>query len=151
MSGWTDTVRPSTSYTNLLKVQGIADYGYSDTNLADDEEDHLVPLELGGSPKDPGNLWPEPYSGTQTAHTKDGTDTKLKNAVCAGTAPHAGGDDRPGRLTVGLNASTSSFPDTIAARVRGVTHRSLERRTAGPRCPLWILIGASGGRRVSLR
>ncbi|MEU4673907.1 hypothetical protein AB0F91_39630 [Amycolatopsis sp. NPDC023774] len=85
VSGWTDTVRPPTSYTNPLKVQGIADYGYSDTNLADYEEDHLVPLELGGSPRDPGNLWPEPYSGTQTAHTKDGTETKLKNAVCAGT------------------------------------------------------------------
>ncbi|MEW2508314.1 hypothetical protein AB0878_48415 [Amycolatopsis sp. NPDC047767] len=85
VSGWTATVRPSTSYTNALKVQGIADYGYSDTNLADYEEDHMIPLELGGSPKDPGNLWPEPYSGTQTAHTKDGTETKLKNAVCAGT------------------------------------------------------------------
>ncbi|WP_432850580.1 hypothetical protein ACQPXB_21600 [Amycolatopsis sp. CA-161197] len=85
VSGWTATVRPSTSYTNALKVQGIADYGYSDTNLADYEEDHMIPLELGGSPKDPGNLWPEPYAGTQTAHTKDGTETKLKNAVCAGT------------------------------------------------------------------
>ncbi|MET7996702.1 hypothetical protein ABZU76_38045 [Amycolatopsis sp. NPDC005232] len=85
VSGWTATVRPPTSYTNPLKVQGIADYGYSDTNLADYEEDHMVPLELGGAPRDPKNLWPEPCSGTQTAHTKDGTETKLKNAVCAGT------------------------------------------------------------------
>ncbi|MFF4598142.1 hypothetical protein [Amycolatopsis sp. NPDC001319] len=85
VSGWTATVRPPTSYTNPLKVQGIADYGYSDTSLADYEEDHMVPLELGGAPRDPKNLWPEPYSGSQTAHTKDGTETKLKNAVCAGT------------------------------------------------------------------
>lgn len=85
VSGWTDTVRPPTSYTNPLKEQGIIDYGYSDTNMADYEEDHLVPLELGGSPRDPGNLWPEPHYGTQTAYTKDGTETKLKNAVCAGT------------------------------------------------------------------
>jgi hypothetical protein len=84
VSGWTATVRPSTSYTNPLKVQGIVDYGYSDTSLADYEEDHLVPLELGGSPRDPGNLWPEPYSGSKTATTKDGVETKLKNAVCAG-------------------------------------------------------------------
>jgi hypothetical protein len=85
VSGWTATVRPPTSYTNPLKAQGNIDYGYSDTNMADYEEDHLVPLELGGAPRDPGNLWPEPYSGSQTAHSKDGVETKLKNAVCAGT------------------------------------------------------------------
>ncbi|MGW5284471.1 hypothetical protein ACWERI_34310 [Streptomyces collinus] len=85
VSGWTATVRPPTSYTNPLKAQGITDYGYTDTNMADYEEDHLVPLELGGAPRDPQNLWPEPYSGSQTAHSKDGVETKLKNAVCAGT------------------------------------------------------------------
>ncbi|MFD8726076.1 hypothetical protein ACFV2H_51290 [Streptomyces sp. NPDC059629] len=85
VSGWTATVRPPTSYTNPLKAQGIIDYGYSDTNMADYEEDHLVPLELGGSPRSTSNLWPEPYSGTKTATTKDGVETKLKNAVCAGT------------------------------------------------------------------
>jgi hypothetical protein len=84
VSGWTDTVRPPTSYTNPLKAQGIIDYGYSDTNMADYEEDHLVPLELGGAPRDPGNLWPEPRYGTKTAYTKDGVETKLKNAVCSG-------------------------------------------------------------------
>lgn len=85
VSGWTATVRPPTSYTNPLKVQGIADYGYSDTSTADYEEDHLVPLEPGGAPRDPANLWPEPRYGSPTAYTKDGTETKLKNAVCAGT------------------------------------------------------------------
>ena len=85
VSGWTATVRPPTSYTNPLKVQGIADYGYSDTNVSDYEEDHLVPLELGGAPRATGNLWPEPRYGTKTATTKDGVETKLKNAVCAGT------------------------------------------------------------------
>ncbi|AZP22814.1 hypothetical protein EJC51_46340 [Streptomyces aquilus] len=85
VSGWTATVRPPTSYTNPLKAQGIIDYGYADTSLADYEEDHLVPLELGGAPRATGNLWPEPYSGSQTAHSKDGVETKLKNAVCAGT------------------------------------------------------------------
>jgi hypothetical protein len=85
VSGWTDTVRPPTSYTNPLKQQGIIDYGYSDTSMSDYEEDHLVPLELGGSPRDPGNLWPEPHYGSPTAYTKDGVETKLKNAVCKGT------------------------------------------------------------------
>ena len=53
--------------------------------MSDYEEDHLVPLELGGNPTAPGNLWPEPHYGSPTASTKDGVETKLKNAVCAGT------------------------------------------------------------------
>jgi hypothetical protein len=84
VSGWTATVRPPTSYTNPLKVQGIADYGYTNISTSAYEEDHFIPLELGGSPRDPGNLWPEPYAGTKTATTKDGVETKLKNAVCSG-------------------------------------------------------------------
>lgn len=86
VSGWTSTVRPPTSYTNPLKVQQIAEYGYSDTNTADYEEDHLIPLELGGAPRDTHNLWPEPRNGSAgtTASSKDGVETRLKNDVCAG-------------------------------------------------------------------
>ncbi|MFF3981283.1 hypothetical protein ACWGNF_08815 [Streptomyces sp. NPDC055808] len=84
--GWTSTVRPPTSYTNPLKVQQITAYGYSDTSTADYEEDHLVPLELGGAPRAPKNLWPEPrYStGGKTAGNKDTVENKLKTAVCNG-------------------------------------------------------------------
>src|SRR6266567_5179912 len=57
VSGWTATVRPPTSYTNALKVTQIAQYGYSDTSTADYEEDHLIPLELGGNPTSALNLW----------------------------------------------------------------------------------------------
>ncbi|GAB7186520.1 hypothetical protein ATKI12_6351 [Kitasatospora sp. Ki12] len=84
VSGWTATVRPPTSYTNPLKVRQIAQYGYADTSTADYEEDHLVPLELGGAPRDPANLWPEPRYGSQPAQSKDSVETKLKNAVCGG-------------------------------------------------------------------
>lgn len=87
VSGWTATVRPPTSYTNPLKVTQIAQYGYTDTSTADYEEDHMVPLELGGAPRDVHNLWPEPRYGAKTATTKDGVETKLKNAVCNGTVP----------------------------------------------------------------
>ncbi|WP_329060955.1 hypothetical protein [Amycolatopsis sp. NBC_01480] len=86
VSGWTSTIRPPTSYTNPLKVQGIADYGYSDTSLADYEEDHFLPLELGGSPRDPKNLWPEPHSGSKNSYSKDSVENAVKKAVCAGQA-----------------------------------------------------------------
>ncbi|AHH98007.1 hypothetical protein KALB_4645 [Kutzneria albida DSM 43870] len=86
VSGWTATVRPPTSYTNALKKQGIADYGYSDTNMSDYEEDHFLPLELGGAPRDPRNLWPEPHSGDKNSYSKDSVENAVKKAVCAGQA-----------------------------------------------------------------
>uniref|UniRef100_A0AAU2UZY1 Uncharacterized protein n=1 Tax=Streptomyces sp. NBC_00003 TaxID=2903608 RepID=A0AAU2UZY1_9ACTN len=53
VSGYSSSIRPSTSYTNALKVQQIGEYGYEDTDTADYEEDHLIPLSLGGNPKSP--------------------------------------------------------------------------------------------------
>jgi hypothetical protein len=84
--GWTSTIRPPTSYTNPLKVRQIAEYGYRDTNVADYEEDHYIPLELGGSPRDAKNLWPEARTGASgsTAGDKDTVENKLKRLVCAG-------------------------------------------------------------------
>ena len=88
VSGWTSTIRPPSSYTSALKVQQIAEYGYSDTYAGDYEEDHFVPLELGGAPRDPNNLWPQPRyddgSGYQ-ASNKDTVENRLKTAVCNGT------------------------------------------------------------------
>ncbi len=80
VSGYTATVRPPTSYTNALKVQQIREYGYSDTNVGDYEEDHFIPLELGGNPTDPGNLWPELGP---TPNPKDTVEGKLKRLVCS--------------------------------------------------------------------
>ncbi|MQY39519.1 hypothetical protein SRB17_75460 [Streptomyces sp. RB17] len=84
VSGWTGTVRPPSSYTTALKKQQIAEYGYSDTSLSDYEEDHFVPLELGGAPRSEENLWPEPHYGDETSSDKDTVENKLKKAVCAG-------------------------------------------------------------------
>jgi hypothetical protein len=87
VSGWTATVRPSSSYTTALKKKQIVEYGYSDTSTADYEEDHLIPLELGGNPTSPENLWPEPRYDTgsgEVASNKDTVENKLKTAVCDG-------------------------------------------------------------------
>lgn len=88
VSGWTSTIRPSASYTNRLKAQQIAAYGYADTNMSDYEEDHFIPLELGGAPRDPNNLWPEPRYDTGSGYVaadKDTVENKLKTAVCNGS------------------------------------------------------------------
>lgn len=79
--GYTKTVRPNVSYTNNLKKQQIVEYGYSDTNLHDYEEDHLISLELGGSPSDPKNLWPEPGA---SPNPKDKIENLCNEKVCNG-------------------------------------------------------------------
>ena len=87
VTGWTATVRPDTSYTDALKREQLASgYAYQgDTNVADYEEDHLIPLELGGSPTSALNLWPEPYAGSDGAHAKDKVENSLRRDVCDGT------------------------------------------------------------------
>jgi hypothetical protein len=83
VSGYTKTVRPSTSYTTPLKVRQMALYGWTGTT-ADYEEDHLISLELGGHPTDPNNLWPEPYNIPNGARAKDKIENLLHVQVCAG-------------------------------------------------------------------
>lgn len=87
VSGWTTTVRPSSSVTTTLKERQLtAGYNYQgDTNPADYEEDHLIPLELGGAPADPANLWPDPYNISDGAKVKDTVENKLHDLVCAGS------------------------------------------------------------------
>lgn len=80
MSGYTATIRPSSSYTGKLKVEQMTAYGYTDSIHAH-EEDHLISLELGGAPDDPKNLWPEPDAAP---NPKDKIENHLHAAVCAG-------------------------------------------------------------------
>jgi hypothetical protein len=82
--GSTRQFRPPVSYTNALKRSGIVAYGYSDTDMHDYEEDHLISLELGGSGDDPKNLWPEPHDGKYNSYLKDRVENWLHRQVCIG-------------------------------------------------------------------
>ncbi len=84
VSGYTATIRPATSYTNNLKTQQIVAYGYSNKTLSSYEEDHFIPLEIGGSPDSPANLWPEPYNITYGAKAKDKVENYLHSQICNG-------------------------------------------------------------------
>ncbi|MFL5822389.1 MAG: hypothetical protein ACJ764_02995 [Solirubrobacteraceae bacterium] len=79
-SGYTEGVRPSESITEREKQASLAAYG-SPGALHDYEYDHLVPLELGGAPNDPRNLWPEPGG---VPNPKDELENRLREMVCAG-------------------------------------------------------------------
>jgi hypothetical protein len=78
--GWTSTIRPPESYTNVLKRRQMRQYRETGS-MSDYQEDHLISLELGGSPADPRNLWPEPYP---RASQMDQTENELNAEVCGG-------------------------------------------------------------------
>ncbi len=81
VAGWTDTVRPSSSWIKSLKIAQMATWGIIGSTSTT-EEDHLIPLELGGAPKDSRNLWPE-IGGIP--NKKDTLENRLKTSVCNGT------------------------------------------------------------------
>jgi hypothetical protein len=75
-----------------VKRQQIREFGYADRHLGAYEEDHLVPLGLGGAPCDPRNLWPEPRAtaGGWNADVKDDLEAVLSRLVGSGRVPLAG-------------------------------------------------------------
>lgn len=109
VKGWTGTVRPPVSYTSVIKTNMMGTGTFTATyngqtysyrgygvggSQADAEEDHNLPLEAGGAPADPRNLWPEPGG---TAHsplsiegvsanslTKDGFENWSRAQICSG-------------------------------------------------------------------
>ena len=82
--------RPPASYTTKMKKDELADprYGYTDTDTKSYEEDHLIPLTLGGDPRSQDNLWPQAWdAGDWGARVKDKLEVKLNKLVCAGIVP----------------------------------------------------------------
>jgi hypothetical protein len=109
----TKSIRPPAQYTNKLKKKQLREYGdtvhqtraqlinpktgqvdttrcvaHSD-NPACYEEDHLIPLEDGGDPTDPRNLWPEAYNTKvgwviMGARQKDVVEAFIHDEVCYG-------------------------------------------------------------------
>ncbi len=85
-SGYTSSIRPPESITEPEKRASAAAYTYTGS-FSTGEYDHLVPLELGGDPNDPANLWVEPNdnpNATSTANSKDVLENRLNDLVCAG-------------------------------------------------------------------
>lgn len=89
--GYTRSVRPPESYTEPLKRRQIREYGYRDKKIWHYEEDHLVPLEVGGAPYSRRNLWPEPrrVAGGWGSRTKDALENRLHELVCSRQIPLA--------------------------------------------------------------
>jgi len=84
--GWTRTVRPLEEFTYQMKRRQLREWRYENRRLRDYEEDHLVPLALGGAPNDARNLWPEPRISADGwgADRKDELEATLSRLVCSG-------------------------------------------------------------------
>jgi hypothetical protein len=84
--GWTRTIRPPEKYTYRLKRAQLhrrsSPYFVADAYLRDFEEDHRVPLGLGGAPHEWRNLWPEPRHGEWNAEKKDELEDVIHELVC---------------------------------------------------------------------
>ncbi|HEX3431158.1 MAG TPA: hypothetical protein VHT03_09745 [Rhizomicrobium sp.] len=64
--GYSKSVRPPSWYTSKLKHRQLAAEGIYG-RMRDYEEDHLIPISIGGNPRDVRNLWPEPRFGLWNA------------------------------------------------------------------------------------
>lgn len=85
VAGWTDTIRPSTSYTNKIKRDSLP----VGADISKYEGDHVLPLSLGGAPKNDEkhgliNIVPQPWRGQCGAYKKDVVERALHDQVCSG-------------------------------------------------------------------
>ena len=88
-AGYSKSVRPPVGVTNRIKQERMHAYGLDGQPMQNYELDHLVSLEIGGTPANPANLWPEPYAEPNGAHDKDKVENQLHRLVCSGRMPLA--------------------------------------------------------------
>jgi len=83
VAGWSSRERKRyapQAYTESLKKQSIAAYGYADTNPRNYEEDHLWAIEDGGDPQSALNLWAQPA----LVNDKDQFENFVHRQLCSG-------------------------------------------------------------------
>ena len=76
--GYTRTVRPPRPTPTPSSAASWPTSG-TPTGTTHYEEDHLVPLSIGGAPRDERNLWPQPWP---EARDKDREEDALHIGVC---------------------------------------------------------------------
>lgn len=80
VAGWTASIRPPVAYTSALKRRQMLEF-HLPGSPSDYEEDHLMPLGLGGAPQAEANLRPVPLA---EALQDDTSERELQREVCAG-------------------------------------------------------------------
>jgi hypothetical protein len=85
-SGYAAAVRPPEEVSEAIKHRQLEKAGIPDERSPEYEEDHLIPLELGGAAADEQNLWPQPRHPKDgwEAVRKDDLERALRAEVCSG-------------------------------------------------------------------
>ena len=80
-----------------MKRQQLRQFNYADRNPQNYEQDHLIPLSIGGNPSDPKNLWPQPRAGQWGAEQKNDLEFVVYKMVCTGDISLAEAQQRVAR------------------------------------------------------
>jgi hypothetical protein len=86
VANWAASVRPTPSYTSRLKTKQLKAAHLAPAS--DYVEDHIVPLSVGGAPKDPLNLKPQLKAESLD---KDRIEALVRRRVCSGRISLADG------------------------------------------------------------
>lgn len=81
--GYTASIRPSTSFTNGIKVKLLREAGLPAEAAPSYELDHHVPLSVGGHPRNLRNLALQKWGGEDGAKRKDRLERRLQAMVCS--------------------------------------------------------------------
>jgi len=81
--GYAASVRPSTSYTTGVKRKLLRESGNESAEIGDYELDHIIPLAVGGHPRNVRNLNPMLRDGEGGASQKARLDKQLQRLVCS--------------------------------------------------------------------
>lgn len=87
ISGYTASVRPSTTYTNGVKLKLMRQQGLPASAAPEFELDHRIPLALGGHPRNLQNLALQRWEGVDGAKAKDRLERRLQRLVCTEKLP----------------------------------------------------------------
>lgn len=83
-TGYTKSVRPTTRFSQAVKAKLLRQAGLDESHMSDFELDHIVPLALGGHPRNLSNLALQPWDGEHGAKRKDALEVRMHNLVCHG-------------------------------------------------------------------
>ena len=83
VAGYTASVRPATSYTNGVKIKLLRESGVEAANASKYELDHIIPLAVGGHPRNLKNLILQSWDGEDGAKKKDRLEKRLQQLVCS--------------------------------------------------------------------
>jgi hypothetical protein len=81
ITNYSRTIRPSTNYTNKIKLEKLKMLGLSENEAKYYELDHNIPISSGGNPDDPENLILQPL---EEAKLKDRLEVKIHKEICNG-------------------------------------------------------------------